>query len=138
MKATEDFVIAINKDRVRVPFRVGVKYKDIEFIKVKKGAEIPDEFLKDIVHNRIELVDVEYKFRKPILPPELERNIPVSKVMKIKSRKYSRESLTQVLNEGGFSALKKIGKEFGVTDRSSRRLMNEILTVQSERQRRGL
>ena len=138
MKAKEDFVIAINKDRVRVPFRAGIKYKDIEFIKVKKGKDIPQEFLKDIVHHNLNLVEVEYKWHRPILPPELELNPPVSKKMKIKKREYSRESLTKILNDKGFGALRIIGQKFDVKDRSSRRLINEILTAQEAKQRRGL
>ncbi|KKM84041.1 hypothetical protein LCGC14_1303160, partial [marine sediment metagenome] len=42
--------------------------------------------------------------------------------MKIKKRKYSQNPLTKVYNDDGFSALKKIGEEFGTTDRSYRRL----------------
>ncbi len=139
MKATEDFVIALNKDRVRVSYRVGVEYKDIEFIEVKKGKEIPEEFIKNIIEHSIQLVDVQYKNRVPILPKELQPGSkPVSKKMEIKKRKYTQDSLTKIKNEQGFSALKEIGKEFGVTDRSSNRLIIEILREQEEKQRAGL
>ncbi len=139
MKAIEDFVIALNKDRVRVSYRVGVEYKDIEFIEVKKGKEIPEEFIKNIIEHSIQLVDVQYKNRVPILPKELQPEPkPVSKKMEIKKRKYTQDSLTKIKNEQGFSALKEIGKEFGVTDRSSNRLIIEILREQEEKQRAGL
>ncbi len=139
MKAIEDFVIALNKDRVRVSYRVGVEYKDIEFIEVKKGKEIPEEFIKNIIEHSIQLVDVQYKNRVPILPKELQPEPKlISKKMEIKKRKYTQDSLTKIKNEQGFSALKEIGKEFGVTDRSSNRLIIEILREQEEKQRAGL
>ncbi len=139
MNATEDFTIAVNKDGFRVPYRVGVTYKNLTFIHVRKGNEIPTKFLKNIIEHNIELVDVKYKFRKPInLPNGMDISQPeISKTMKINRRKYSQESLTKLYNEKGFSALKEIGKEFGVTDRSYRRLINEILTAQETKQRTG-
>ncbi len=80
---------------------------------------------------------LEYKDMKPILPKEYERVVEMPKKMKIERRKYSQESLTILYGKEGFSALKKIGEEFGVTDRSSRKLIVEILRAQEERQRKG-
>lgn len=140
MKATEDLVIAVNKDNVRVPFRVGVKYKDLKFTTVKKGTEIPEEHLRDLLQHNIEFVDVEYEFRVPInIPKGFEPTTPpVSKELKIKKRKYTQSSLNAIYNDKGFGALKKVGEEFGVTDRSSRRIIVEILRAQEETQRAGL
>ncbi len=138
MKAIEDFVIAVNKKGFRVSYRVGVEYKDLTFIKVKKGGEIPEKFIKEIIARNLELVDVKYVFRVPQLPKEYMPEIVTPKVMKIKKRKYTQESLTKIRNEGGFPALKKIGEEFDVTDRSSKRIITEILIAQEERQRKGL
>ena len=142
MKAGEDLVIIRNKDGTTVPYKEGDSKDDLTFTTIKKGKEIPKEFLKRYVEHNIEKIgDVIYKDSFPInLPKDLEVPAPVAKEMKIKKRKYSQDSLYEIYNdkEKGFSALKKIGEEFGVTDRSSRRLIVEILRAQEERQRAGL
>ena len=142
MKAGEDLVSIRNKDGVVVPYKSGDPTKDLTFKTIKKGTEIPREFLKRYVERNIEKIgDVVYKDMFPVnLPKDLGIvPAPVSKTMKIKSRKYSQESLTEIYNTGKFSALKKIGSEFDppVTDRSSRRIIIEILRAQEERQRAG-
>ena len=138
LKATEDFVIVLSKSGMRIPYKEGDDKKDLKFIKVQKGKEIPKEFAQQIVDRNLELLDLEYKDKRPILPKEYERVIEVPKKMKIEKRKYSQESLTQIMSKEGFSGLKKIGEEFGVTARSSRRLIVEILRAQEERQRKGV
>ena len=138
LKATKDFVIILSKSGMRIPYKEGDDKKDLKFIKVQKGKDIPKEFAQQIVDRNLELLDLEYKEMKPVLPKELIRTIEEPKEMKIKKRKYSQDSLNTVYDEEGFSALKKIGEEFGVTDRSSRRLIVEILRAQEERQRTGL
>ncbi len=139
MKATEDFVIILDKDKIRTPYKDGDPKKDLEFIAVKKGKEIPADFIASIVATNINLVEVQYKDKNPILPKELRPTPPEEpKEMKIKKRKYTQDSLNTVYDEQGFSALKKIGEEFNVTDRSSRKLIIEILRAQEERQREGL
>ena len=139
MKATQDFRIIVNKARLRVPYKEGDSTKGLEFINVKKGHEIPSEFISDFIAKNLEYVDVLYKDKKPILPKELQPDAPEEpKEMKIKKRKYTQESLNTIYDEQGFSALKKVGEEFGVTDRSSRKLVVEILRAQEERQRAGL
>ena len=141
MKAAEDIVIAQNKDDVIVPYKSGYPTKDLKITEIKKGEEIPKQFLKRFAERNLEwIADVKYINKVPVnLPTELELNLPeVSKTMKIEKRKYSQESLTKIKNEKGFSALKEIGKEFGVTDRSSKRLITEILREQEVKQRKGL
>ncbi len=141
MKAGEDLVIIKNKDGTIVPYKSGDSTKDLTFKTIKKDTEIPNEFLKRYVDRNIEKIsDVKYVDKFPInLPKGFEKTPePASKVMKIKKRKYSQDSLNTVYDEKGFSALKKIGEEFNVTDRSSKRLIIEILRAQEERQRAGL
>ena len=143
MKAGEDLVIIRNKDGTTIPYKEGDSKEDLTFTTIKKGKEIPREFLKRFVEHNIEKIgDVIYKDKFPInLTKEMGIvPAPVAKVKKIKKRKYSQDSLYEIYNdkEKGFSALKKIGEEFGVTDRSSRRLIVEILRAQEERQRDGL
>lgn len=141
MKAGEDLVIIREKDGTIVPYKEGDPKKHLTFKVIKKGTEIPAEFLKRIVERNIEKIgDVRYVDKFPVnLPKELGLvPTPTPKTMKIKKRKYSQESLNVIYNEQGFPALKKIGQEFGVTDRSSRRLIVEILREQEERQRDGI
>ncbi len=138
MKAGEDLVIIRNKDGTVVPYKSGDSTKDLTFTTIKRGKDIPKEFLKRYIDRNIEKIgDVEYKDKFPVnLPKGFEKTlVPVSKVMKIKKRKYSQDSLNTIYDEKGFSALKKIGEEFDVTDRSSKRLIIEILRAQEERQR---
>jgi len=136
MKAIQDFEIIVDSGGVRVPYKEGDSFAGLTKIKVKKGQEVPKEFLKAVIEFNLDYLDVVYEDKKPILPKGWEKSVPVvSKKMKIHKRKYSQESLTKIKNEQGFAALKKIGLEFGVTDRSSARLTTEILAVQEERQR---
>ena len=141
MKAAENLVIVMHKiHKNQVSYKEGDSKKDLEFHTIKRGSQIPDKFLKRLVNHNIEKIgDVKYKDKVPInLPKDLLPKVEVSKKMKIKKRKYSQESLTKIYNDKGFTALKKIGEEFKVTDRSSRRLIVEILRAQEEKQRAGL
>lgn len=138
MKASEDLVIVRNKEGMTIPYKEGESKVDLTFKIIKKDTEIPKDFLKRFVDRNIEKIsDVEYIDKFPVnLPKGFELTpAPVSKVMKIKKRKYSQDSLNTIYDEKGFSALKKIGQEFDVTDRSSKRLIIEILRAQEERQR---
>ena len=138
MKATKDFTIIL-REGIRVPYKEGDDKTNLKFIKIKKNQEIPNEHIRNIIERNLELVDVEYKDKKPILPKEFSPEPKPIKKMKIEKRKYSQESLTKLYNEEGMSALKEVGKEFDplVTDRSYRRLIAEILRAQEERQRKG-
>ena len=141
MKAGEDLIIIRNKEGVTVPYKEGDSKEGLTFKTVKKGTEIPIDSLKRFVERNIEKIgDVRYIDNFPVNLPKGFGIIPaeVPKTMKIKRRKYSQDSLTALYDEQGFSALKKIGEEFGVTDRSSSRLIVEILRAQEERQRAGL
>lgn len=140
MKAAEDLVIITNKNGVVVPYKHGDSKKDLKFITVKKGNEIPQQHLKRYIdHNLEKIAGVIYEDKVPTnLPEGLYKPELFSTELKIKKRRYTQNSLTKIYNEKGFSALKKIGLEFGVTDRSKRRIITEILAVQEERQRKGL
>ena len=141
MKAAEDIVITFHKiDKVIVPYKDGSSKKDLEFITIKKGKEIPDKYLERLARLNLELIaDVVYKDKVPInLPKGLWKPELTGTKMVIKRRKYSQTSLTEIYNDKGFSGLKKIGLEFGVTDRSYKRLITEILAVQEERRRKGI
>lgn len=140
MKSIEDFVIVIDKDGTRVPYRDGDSKEGLEFIQVKKGTEIPEKYLKEICEKNLHLVaGVEFKDMIPInLPEGIGISKPVLTEFKVKKRKYSQESLTKIYNEKGFSALKEIGTEFGVKENSYKKLIPEILRIQEERQRAGL
>ncbi len=137
LKATEDFVIVLSKTGMRIPYKEGDDKTGLKFIKVQKGKDIPKDYTQQIIDRNLELLDLKYKDKRPILPKEYERVAEAPKKMKIERRKYSQESLTILYGKEGFSALKKIGEEFGVTDRSSRKLIVEILRAQEERQRKG-
>lgn len=139
MKASEDFVIVLDKEGRRVPYKSGALKEGLKFIEVKKGTEIPKSHIKTIAEKNINLVaGIEYLDKVPQNLPEGVGIPVVSKKLKIKKRQYSQESLTKIKNEEGFSALKEIGAKFGVTDRSSKRLITEILKAQEEKQRAGL
>ena len=139
MKALDNLVIVLDKNGHRVPYKHGDSKAGLKFIEVKKGTEIPKAYLKDIAERNIELLaGIEYKDKVPQNLPEGVGIPVVSKKLKIKKRQYTQESLTKIKNEKGFSALKEIGAKFGVTDRSSRRLITEILNAQEEKQRAGL
>jgi len=141
MKAAEDIVIVFHeKDKVVVPYKDGDSKKGLKFIKVKKGEAIPDEHLERIANTNLEkIAGIIYEDKFPTnLPKGIYKPELTGTVLKIKKRKYTQESLTKVYNEKGFSELKKIGAEFGVTDRSKRRIITEILAVQEERHRKGI
>jgi len=139
MKAAKDFDVVLNKEgTTRVSYRMGYPKDNIKIIKIKKGETIPKEFVKGLIERNIENVELEWKEHRPIIPPGLGVELPEpSKKMRIPKRKYTLESLTIISNEKGLSALKKIGAEFGVTDRSKNKLISEILREQEKRQREG-
>jgi len=133
MKAAEDIVIIKNKEGIIVPYKSGDSKAGLTFKVIKKGSEIPYDILVRMVARNIEKVaDVKYLDKIPINLPKGLYSKPEPEKMVIKRRKYSQDSLTGIYDEKGFSALKKIGEEFGVTDRSSRRLIVEILRAQEE------
>lgn len=139
MKSLDNFTIVLRRG-LPIPYKDGDSKKDVEFVKVKKGEDIPKKILKLVIERNLIYVDVKYINKVPQgLPTDIGLSLPeVSKELKIKPRKYTQNSLTKVYNDNGFSALKKIGEEFGTTDRSYRRLIVEILKLQEERQRKGL
>ncbi len=137
MKAAQDFVIYTNKEGTRVPYKQGDDKTNIKEIEVKKGDEIPKEYLKDFVTRNIEYVDVKFVNKQPILP-EGWKLIPkkVPKTMIIKKRKYSQESLTVIYNKKGQDGIQKIAEEeFGIVVKRYTRyskIVNDILKKQEE------
>ncbi len=131
VKAKEGFEIVLDKAGNRVPYKEGYPKTDLKFIKVKKGEEIPSKFLKDIANHNIHLLaDVKFKDMRPInLPKELGLDPSKPKVKK----EYTKESLTEIYEEKGFSALRAIGDKFGVKGRSLKGLIADILKAQEQR-----
>ena len=143
MKAGEDLTIRLDKKSgAIVPYKSRTPTDGLKFIVIKKGEDIPTKLLKRYIDRNLEKIgDVKYVDKRPInLPKDLYAPPVVSTTMKIKRRKYTQDSLNEIYNEKGFSALKEIGREFDpiVKDNSSRRIIVEILKAQEERQRAGL
>ena len=139
MKAIQDFVLHVRADGAqnRIPFKEGDLTKNVKVINVLKGKEIPQKYLREIILKNPELADLQYSEKRPInIPKDLGIVLPEpsKKPMKILPRKYSQSSLNEIYNKEGFAALKKIGEQFDppVTDRSSRRIIVEILKAQEE------
>ena len=131
VKAKEGFEIVLDKAGNIVPYKEGDPKTDLKFIKVEKGKEIPTKFLKDIAtHNIHLLADIKFKDMRPInLPKELGLGFSNPKVKK----EYTKESLTKIYEEKGFSALRAIGDKFGVKGRSLNGLIADILKAQEQR-----
>ena len=131
VKAKEGFEIVLDKAGNRVPYKEGDPKTGLKFIKVEIGKEIPSKFLKDIAKHNIHLLaDIKFKDMRPInLPKELELEPSKSKVKK----EYTKESLTEIYEKKGFSALRAIGDKFGVKGRSLKGLIRDILKSQEQR-----
>ncbi len=138
MKAKQDFVIHVDKD--------GNLVSDGTEIKVEKGEDVdkkltPGQVLTLLVHLP-DFLDVQKSAGIIKLNPEEEKKydfhpkpevVPEhDKVMKITKRKYSYESLLELYEKEGIKSLKEIGAKFTppVTDRSGKKLINEILAAQ--------
>lgn len=136
MKAKQDFVYFVNEKNIPTPFKSGEDNKGIREIKIRKGEEIPKEIESDILMFNKELIDLEYKEGKPVVPEEL-KNIKSPPLLE--KRKYDREGLIKTYNEKGMKGLKEIGESFNppITDKSKDKLITEILTAQERIRRTG-
>lgn len=66
--------------------------------------------------------------KKPVLTNSL---VPRTPVVKPKTHVYTEAELFEYFKKHGFKALKKIGAQFGTTDRSAKNLIKEILEIQA-------
>lgn len=140
MKAKQDFEIVTNKEgTTRVPYKGD---SGVKVIKVKKGSEIPKEWLQDIVEKNPDFVEIEYSEGVPQnLPKGMSIPKPVvSKKAQVPKRKYTQNNLTTVYNKDGQDGLQKIAEEeFGIVVPKYTRyskIINWILEKQEEQRRR--
>ena len=130
IKARKDFVLYLDKSGNPRPHKEGEPLGESRKVSIKKGEEVPSELINLLFYNLPDYLDLEYKNNNIVVSKELEAELKkTSKVSKPKE-KYTKESLLEVLEKKGFKALKLIGKKFNVTDRSSKRLIKEILKAQ--------
>ena len=130
VKARQDFTLYLDKSGNPLSYKEGEPLGEARKVSVKRGKEVPSEVLKLVFNNIPDYLDLKYKNNDIVISKELE--IELKKVPKVskKQEKYTKESLLEVLAKKGFKALKLIGKKFNVTDRSSKRLIKEILNAQ--------
>ncbi len=151
MKARQDFELYIDKVTNNITsYKAGDSKKNVRELKFKIGDEIPNDHIKDLLLFLPDYVEVEYKngnYRslpnmilpekvKTIIGPKIEKPKRPKVESRIKKR-YTMEELTQILNKKGLNGLKEVAKQFQdekgnpLTDRSSRRLIAEILKAQT-------
>ena len=133
VKARQDFVLYLDKSGNPLPHKEGEPLGEARKVLVKRGKEVPSEVLKLVFNNIPDYLDLKYKNNNILTTPEIEKALeekPSKVPKKSEPKKYTKESLLEVLAKKGFKALKLIGKKFNVTDRSSKRLIREILKAQ--------
>ncbi len=128
VKARQDFVLYLDKSGNPLPHKEGEPLGEARKVLVKRGKEVPSEVLKLVFNNIPDYLDLKYKNNNILTTPEIEKALE-EKPSKV-PKKYTKESLLEVLAKKGFKVLKLIGKKFNVTDRSSKRLIQEILNAQ--------
>ena len=137
MKAKVDFVFHLKEDTGQPAVYTEGESKDgIKELKVKKGEEVPEEIQEYLFLYLKDYLELEYKDGIAVVPDNLKGKEPKPIISK---RKYSEESLHKVYEKDGMDGLKKIGKKFDppITDRSYKKLINEILTAQERERRLG-
>lgn len=136
MKARQDFLLALDKKGNRVSF-TGVE-KGVEEVLIEKGKEVPDRYVHDLVLRNPDFLDLKFEEGRVVLSeaeqkkfdlPDGKLPVPKPKVIK---REHSNESLVKLYNAEGMDGLKKVGEKFNVTDRSHKKLINEILREQEK------
>ncbi len=130
IKARQDFVMYLDKSGNPLPYKEGDPLGEARKVSVKKGNEVPSEILNIVFYNIPDYLDLEYKNNNIIVSKELKLKLEKKPKVSKKQEKYTEESLLEILDKKGFKALKLIGKKFNVTDRSSKRLIREILKAQ--------
>jgi len=137
MKARQEFVLHIDEKGNKIPWKGDLK-KGIKELKIKKGDEVPKEFIKDLIVYNLDLLDVQFKEGRPVLPEEYVPTKAPEPIVKIK--KHTQNKLTKVYNAGGQDALEKIAvEEFGITIPKYTRygkIINWILEKQEEQGRK--
>ena len=143
MKARQDFVVYIDATGNLVSHASGEPMDGKTRLEFKKGADIkPDSLVGDFLRRNPELLEIEYVNGRILLTEEQMKlyNLPEGKITtepRIIPRKYSQESLTQLMNEKGTEELKKIAEnDFHMTNvRASKTLITKILLAQEESRR---
>ena len=130
VKARQNFVMYLDKSGNPLPYKEGDPLGEARKVSVKKGNEVPSEILNIVFYNIPDYLDLEYKNNNIIVSKELKLKLEKKPKVSKKQEKYTEESLLEILDKKGFKALKLIGKKFNVTDRSSKRLIREILKAQ--------
>ena len=130
VKARQDFTLYLDKSGNPLSYKEGDPLGEARKVSVKKGKEVPSEVLNLVFYNIPDYLDLKYKNNDIVISKELEVELKKIPKKSKKQEKYTKESLLEVLDKKGFKALKLIGKKFNVTDRSSRRLIQEILNAQ--------
>ena len=130
IKARQDFVMYLDKSGNPLPYKEGDPLGEARKVSVEKGNEVPSEILNIVFYNIPDYLDLEYQNNNIIVSKELKLKLEKKPKVSKKQEKYTEESLLEILDKKGFKALKLIGKKFNVTDRSSKRLIREILKAQ--------
>ena len=138
MKAKQDFVVYLDTNGNMTSYYSG-EAKQVTKKEFKKGKEVDDALVGDLIKTNPDYLEVEYKAGQFDLTNEelVKYGLKSAKIERppIVEARYSQENLTRILNEKGIEGLRKIGDKFGVKDRSSKNLIMEILKEQ-EKQRR--
>ena len=137
VKARQDFELYLDKSGNPRSYKEGEPLGETIKVSVKKGEDVPSEVLNLVFNNIPDYLDLKYKNNDIVISKELklelEKKHKIPKKLKLepkKQEKYTKESVLEILDKKGFKALKLIGKKFNVTDRSSKRLIQEILDAQ--------
>ena len=126
MKASQEFEVFVDEDGVMLPHKDGDELKGLKRVAVKKGGEIPDFILQDIVNKNPQFLDVPFVDKRPVLPKGLFGKEAVSVP---KETKYTESELDKL----SVSELKKIAEKFGKTGKSRTVLISEILKAQENK-----
>jgi len=70
MKARQDFVIHVDKNGTRVPHYSGDSMEGKSEISFKKGDDVPEEYVADLIRFNTDLIDVPTLNEKPVLSEE--------------------------------------------------------------------
>lgn len=138
MKAKQQFVVYLDKEGNPTSYYSG-EPKEVTKKEFKVNDEVPDALVADLLKSNPDYLQVEYKAGQFDLTEEelVKFNMKSGKIERppIVEPRYSQENLTKIFNEKGLKGLKEIGDKFGVTDRSSKNLIMEILKAQEKHRR---
>lgn len=137
MKAAQDFVIHVNSNGDMIGYKSGEEPKPDKTINIKKGDIIPDDYVKEFLMFNREYLDIDYVDGHPKLTEKEKEKYDTKKPEPLVGNIYTQEELIKIKNKEGLEGLKKIGTKFGVTDRSKKNLITEILEAQDKSRREG-